>query len=76
MTYLDEAARLASLVDNNSMTREAAEAAFVQYLQDNGFSLTPVGKGPPATDLTAGLFLEPKRPGWPRPHVVDRIPER
>lgn len=43
MDYLNEAARLAGLVDAKAMTREQAEEEFSQYITDNGISITPTG---------------------------------
>ena len=41
--YLDEAARLANLVDNGSMTQAEAEAAFCAYIKENGIGFTEFG---------------------------------
>lgn len=41
--YFDEAARLANLVANGSMTQVDAEVTFYQYLVDNGIAITSVG---------------------------------
>jgi hypothetical protein len=59
MDYLNEAARLAGLVDTQAMTREQAEEEFAQYITDNGIQITPVGArsvldNPTAPDYGAG----------------------
>lgn len=75
MSYLDEAARLASLVDTNSMTQETAEAAFVQYIRENLVQPHPVGgQGCPGqhAGVPGGTGPAPRGPG----HRTSGLPTR